>query len=217
MATRESRAERGRRRGEQIESRLLNDLRSARVTADVSQRGMASLLGWSQTEYGRLEGGLTANVSIPDVAAAASILGLELSADLHPYGDPIFDRGHQALIKRFRDNLAPAFRVIAEVPLPTPGDRRSWDLLLRLDGQLIGVEAETRLRDMQALVRRIRSRERDGGVDEIVLVLSATRLNRRMVGELRTALGARFATSPRAIVGALRTGRPLPGSGAILV
>ena len=107
--------------------------------------------------------------------------------------------------------------MVAEVPLPVPGDRRSWDLLLRLDDQLIGVEAETRIRDIQANVRRIRGRERDGGVDEIVIVLSDTRRNGDLVAELRLALGSRFNTSPRTLLSALRSGRRLPGSGLVLV
>lgn len=178
---------------------------------------MASLLGWSQTEYWRLEANRTSNVSISDLAAAFSILGHEMSADVHPMGDPIIDRGHQALIMRFRELLSAHFRVVAEAPLPYAGDRRSWDILLRLAGQLTGVEAETRIRDVQALVRRIRARERDGGVDHILVVLADTRINRRLVAELRVALGTRFAASPRAILGALRSGQPLPGSAVILI
>lgn len=145
------------------------------------------------------------------------MLGLELSAGLHPLGDPIRDRGHQALISRFRSQLSPAWRVAAEVPLPLPGDARSWDLLLKIGAQLIGVEAETRIRDVQLIVRRIRLRERDGGADEIVLALSASRTNRTLVNELREALGPRYGTSPRSTLVALRAGAALSGSGVILI
>ena len=98
------------------------------------------------------------------------MLGLELAVALHPVGDPVRDKGHQALLNRFRGQLSTGITVRAEVPLPSPGDPRAWDLVLRLEEVLIGVEAETRVRDLQALVRRIHQRQRDGGVDEIVLV-----------------------------------------------
>lgn len=98
-----------------------------------------------------------------------------------------------------------------------PGDPRVWDLLLRLADQVVGAEAETRIRDVQALVRRMRARQRDGGTDEVLLILSDSAVNRRLVGELREALGDDFATPPRALLAALREGRPLPGSGVILL
>jgi hypothetical protein len=83
------------------------------------------------------------------VSEIAALLGLELSAGLHVLGDPIADKGHQALIKRFRAVLGEAWRVVAEVPLPNPGDPRTWDLILRIPAQIVGVEAETRIRDVQ--------------------------------------------------------------------
>ena len=156
-------------------------------------------------------------VPLVRLSEIASVLGLELTLGLHPLGDPIRDRGHQALIARFVALVAGAYRIAREVPLPTPGDLRSWDVMLRLGELLIGVEAETRVRDIQALVRRIRARERDGGVGEILLVLADTAYNRRVVSELREALGERFKTSPRILLAALRAGRSLPGSGVILV
>lgn len=217
MATREARTERGRRRGERLTAWLLDELRTARLNADVSQRELASALGWSQSEYFRFENRRTRATSIIDISAVASLLGLELSAGLHPVGQPIRDKGHQALIRRFLAQISEAFRVLAEVPLPIPGDRRAWDLLLRLPQQLIGVEAETRIRDMQRLVRHVHQRERDGGVDAIVLLLAATRTNRELVDELRIALGPAYATLPRALLASLRSGQLLPGSGVVLL
>jgi hypothetical protein len=113
--------------------------------------------------------------------------------------------------------LAPTIKVVAEVPLPKPGDRRSWDLLLRIAQQRVGVEAETRIRDEQLLVRRVREREAAGGADQVLLVLAESAVNRRLLHDLLEALGSRFATPPRAILRALREGKPLPGSGVILI
>ena len=176
---------------------------------------MAAEVGWSQARYWRFEN--HPDPLLTEITQVASILRLELSAGLHRTGVAIADRGQQALLRRFRSMLSSQIRVMAEVPLPTPGDRRSWDLLLRIDAQLVGVEAETRIRDIQATVRRVRWRERDGGVDEILLVIARTRANRAVVEQLLEALGRRFTTSGRAIRHALAIGTPLPGSGILLI
>jgi transcriptional regulator with XRE-family HTH domain len=198
--------------------RLVAELSEARKTAGLSQESLASAIERSQSDLSRLERLVDADrVSFVEIAEAASLLGLELSAGLHLVGDPIRDKGHQALIKRFRALLSSAFRVFAEALLPLAGERRSWDLLLRLTDQVIGVEVETRIRDMQALVRRMHQRERDGGADEILLVLAATKTNRMLMSELVTALGPNFATPSRVILRALRNGERLPGSGVILL
>jgi transcriptional regulator with XRE-family HTH domain len=200
--------------------RTIEELRTARVTADLSQRAVARSLGWTHTDYYRFEKGLYRADSIVDVAAVASILGMELSLGLHPVGDGMRDKGHQALIGRFRALLGAQWRVAAEVPLRNAHDRRAWDLLLRLiapPGQLIGVEAETRVRDIQRLTRHVHERQRDGGADVVLVVLAATRSNAAVVEELRLALGSAFATPPRRILAALRASRPLIGSGVVLV
>ena len=147
----------------------------------------------------------------------AAGLGLELSAGLHPAGDPIRDKGHQALITRFRAMVGAAWRIAAEVPFPTPGDPRTWDLILRVAGQIVGVEAETRIRDVQALARRIHQREANGGVTAILVLLADTATNRRLVDQLREALGPSYQTQPRDLLAAFRRGQPLPGSGVVLL
>jgi len=163
----------------------------------------------------RLEFGTVPLIRLSEIA---SLLGLEVSVGLHPLGDPIRDAGQQLVAGRLLKNVAtPPYVVFREALLPLPGDRRAWDLLLRLGALRIGVEIETRIRDVQALVRRIRERERDGGVAEILIVLSDTAHNRRMVGRLRDALGPRYSTRSGLIIAALRAGVPVPGSGVILI
>lgn len=196
----------------------MSELVATRQTLNVSQRSLARELGCSQTALVRLERLVNIDrLSIVDVAEIASLLGLELGAGLYPVGDPLRDRGHQALLRRFRTVVAPTIRVAAEVQLSNSGDRRSWDLRLRITHQRVGVEAETRVRDVQWLVRRMRERETDGATDEVLLVLADTAVNRRLLPELLEALGPRFATPPRVILKSLRAGEPLPGSGVVLV
>ena len=101
MATHERPADRGRRVGVKAVNRLLSELREPRVGGDISARAMAQSLGWSASAYQRFEAGNVAT-TLTDVATVAALVGLELSVSLHPAGQPIRDRGHQALIARIR-------------------------------------------------------------------------------------------------------------------
>ncbi|MEO6349328.1 MAG: hypothetical protein ABIP53_01630 [Candidatus Limnocylindrales bacterium] len=160
-------------------------------------------------------------MSVVRLSEMASVLGLELSLGLHPIGDPVRDKGQLALGRRFDGLLAPVWRVTDETLLPNPGDRRAWDKLLRLTTSparhLVGVDLETRIRDVQALVRRTRERERDGRVDVILIVLSDSATNRRLVAQLRNSLGEGYGASGRTLLRALRDGLPLLGSGVVLI
>ena len=148
----------------------------------------------------------------------ASILGLKLTFDLYRVDEGVRDAGSQRLIERFLALLASGWRATREAPFPCLRDLRSWDVLIRLNMDYrVGVEAETRLRDIQELVRRIRQRELHGGADHIVVILSDSQHNRRYADEFRTALGPNYLTAPRDLLAALRTGRPLPASGVILL
>ena len=217
MATRETRLQHGRRLGTQTLRRLITELHNERELAGLSQRALARQLGISQSELSRLERFSFAAVPLVRISEIASILGLEISATLHRKGDAVRDSGQQSAIARFLGMVSPAYVSRREVLLPHVGDTRAWDLLLRLGALLVGVEVETRIRDVQALVRRIRERERDGGVDVVLLVVSDTAHNRALVGELREALGPRFATAPKLVMAALRAGRAVPGSAVLVV
>lgn len=199
-------------------ARIVAELVEARKTAGVSQRSIANLLGWSQSDLSRIERLVQpGSISLIDLSQCAAVLGLELSVGLHPAGEPIRDKGHQVLIRRFLQTVGTGWRVEREVPLPNLHDPRAWDVVLRIVDCIVGVEAETRIRDVQALVRRMRQRQRDGGTGVIVLVLAETAHNRRVLPELLEALGPEFATSPRVVLRALREGRAIPGSGVILL
>ena len=105
---------------------VLNGIRDQRVSLGVSQQNLSARLGCSQSEYSRFESGVQPEaIRLVRVAEVASLLGLDLSVSLHPAGDPVRDKGHQALIRRFSGELHGSFEVRAEVPFPGPGDPRS--------------------------------------------------------------------------------------------
>jgi transcriptional regulator with XRE-family HTH domain len=192
------------------------ELRRERQTANLSQRAVAAEIGWHQSALNRLERFDALNVPLVRIVEIAAVLGLDVSLGLHRIGDPIHDKASEALIARFLAIVSPAYRVVREALLPS-GGQRSWDVLLRLGAVLVGVELVTRVRDVQALVRLIRLRERDGGVDHVLLVLSDSAHNRAILAQLLDVLGPRFQTSPRDIGRALREGQPVAGSGVLVM
>src|SRR4051794_33797435 len=186
MGTRETRLQRGRRRGQDLARSVAAQLRDARFVAGVSQRECARQLGVSQSFISKFEANGAADPSLVRIAELAALLGLEPSLTLHPAGAPLRDKGHEALIARLTVRLAPNWAVTREAPFPTPGDPRWWDALMQRVGDryVLGVEFETRLRDMQAEVRRLHGRVRDGGADHVLLVLSDTAHNRAVARDL---------------------------------
>jgi transcriptional regulator with XRE-family HTH domain len=212
---------RGTRRGRFLVARSVAELNIARDSAALSHAELASALGWSQSAVRRH---LKNELDDPGVVALceiASVLGYEVSLGLHPIGDALRDKGQLEVGKRFDAILSDKWRATDETLLPGAGEQRAWDKLLRLVGAspryLVGVDIETRVHDIQALVRRTRGRQRDGMVDAILIVLADTAHNRRVVAELRQALGPDYAVSARKILGALRSGERLVGGGVVLV
>ncbi len=88
-----------------------------------------------------------------------------------------------------------------------PTDHRAWDATVAGPGWLLGVEAETRVRDLQALLRRIELKLRDGRVDGLLLVLSDTEHHRRLLRDEGATLRAQLPGSARRTLGALRAGQ----------
>jgi len=217
MVARDDRLRNGQVVADRVVSALVTELRTARQDANLSQAALAKRLGWSQTRYSLFERDLEP-ITVEDVCLAATVLGLKPRFDLYRVDEGLRDRGSEALIERFCALLSPRWSIKREAPFPELGDLRSWDVLIRL-GSLFraGIEAETRLRELEELVRRVRQRELHGRVDAIVLVLSRSGHNRAQLDELRTALGPDYATLPSNLVAALKAGRPLPGSGVMLL
>lgn len=217
MPTKESRLARGKRAGQLAADSIVGQLRDARLEANLSQATLAKHAGWPQSRYSRMEQSVQP-LAVEDMFVVAMLLGLRPKLELYRVEEGLRDQGSQALIARFRSILAGAWTATREAPFPTLGDLRSWDLLIRLGTTYrVGVEAETRLRDIQELVRRIRQRELHGGADHILIILSDSQHNRRHADELRSALGPDYTTHTADLLTALRAGTPLPGSGLILL
>lgn len=216
MATRERRNDRADRLADEALISLGRQLRIARLGSGLSQRTVEAATGVSHSEISRVERGRSRNVPLRSLVMIATSLGLVVPMRLYPEGDAIRDAGHARLLERLKARISPSLRWHTEVPLPTPGDRRSWDAVTGADDWRAGVEAETVIDDSQALERRLSLKRRDGGVDHVILLIADTRRNRRALA----AAPAAFSDLPldtRQIMTALAAGRDPGGSGIVIL
>jgi transcriptional regulator with XRE-family HTH domain len=218
MAGRQRQAELGAARGRTIVADITGEARAARLAHGLSQADVARALRLSRSRYSRIERGLSPELSFQTASRMMAVLGLELSARAHPVGEPIRDAAHAALLGRLRTRLHPSLQWRTEVPLPLPGDRRAWDAVItERGGWRVGVEAETRPRDLQALERRLAIKARDGDMDTILLLLANTRHNRDLVRGRPAEWGDRFPLAGRRALELLGAGVRPPGDSVVLL
>ena len=215
MTTRESEAARGERRSRLLRQRTSDELGSARRSIGLSLRAVSRKLGVSVDRLIRVERGDPTTLTVDLAARYASILGLQLAVSLHPIGNAIRDKGHLALIERFRLRLPATVRWRTEAPIPITGDPRSADGMASTALLDYLVEAETHVGDFQALERRIFAKARDIGADRVVLLLADTRHNRRLVNEL-AGIRQRFPVDMRSWFRAVAAGED-PGGDALVI
>jgi transcriptional regulator with XRE-family HTH domain len=216
MPGRERARERASLRTARVLVGLGEELRGVRLRAGLRQADVARAVGCSQVEISRIERGLHKRLSIDALARTAAAVGLDLSLRLYPAGPPLRDAGHLALLGRFRARISPDFAWATEVPLPLVGDKRAFDALLTKPGLMIAVEAEMRLRDLQALQRRLELKKRDGAVDRLILLVPDTRSNRDAIRAAGEGLEAAFPAGTRLVMSALAVCRD-PGTDGLVV
>ena len=212
MGARERRVDAGAARGRALATTVLAELRSARIDRGLGGADVAREVGISQSQFSRIERGLSESLSIEQASRLLAAVGLDLSVRAYPGGEPLRDAAHAALISRFRAELHPSLRFMTEVAFPGPGDRRAWDVVVLGTGWRHGVEAETRPRDRQGLERRLALKLRDGDVSSMSLLLLDSRYNRDFVRAHRDVL----AVPGRRALELLRAGVN-PGGNAIIL
>src|SRR5262245_4361969 len=143
MATSERRTAQSERLADELIGSLGRQLRIARVGNGLSQRSLEPATGLSHAEISKIERGRMANVPLRSLIRLAVAVGLGMPGRLYPSGDAIRDAGHARLLARFRAELHATLRWRTEVPLPIPGDLRSWDAITGGIDWRVGVEAET--------------------------------------------------------------------------
>jgi transcriptional regulator with XRE-family HTH domain len=217
MSARETRHAHAARRTRDALASIGRELHLGRTQHALSQRAVGATARCSRSMVSRVERGLVPELSLADAAAMLAAVGLDLAFRAVPGGDPVRDAGHAALLARFRARLHPALRWATEVPLPIPGDRRAWDALVAGSTWRLGVEAEMRPTDLQALERRLALKQRDGGVDHVLLLLANSVANRRFVQAQESALRSRFPVSGSRAMTLLAAGEQPPGDALALL
>jgi transcriptional regulator with XRE-family HTH domain len=215
MATRERPADRGRRRAKNALERLGREHRQARIGAGLSLRAVGDAAGTSHQRVLRFEHGTLHRPSIDDVGAWCEVVGLELAIRAYPAGDPLRDAGQLRLLERLRRRVHPSLGWQTEVALAIEGDRRAWDAVVSGPGWQAAVEAETVLRDVQALERRLNVKRRDGRAGEVLLVIADTAANRVAFAAASGSFPG-FDRRARRVLAALQAGHD-PGGDAIVL
>ena len=216
MGARDSAGDRGRRRGLRLLQELTSDGREARVAANLTQEQVGSAIGLSDSRISLLERGEFESVPFVVVAEYLNAVGMALSARAYPAGRGLRDAAQLALLARFRSLTSPLFLWRTEVPMPIRGDLRAWDAGLVRGELRIGIDAETRIRDAQAVDRRVMLKLRDSGWDRAILLMAGTRTNRRVVSEFANALRANFPVPQASALRALAAGDD-PGGNCLIV
>lgn len=204
-------------RGRSLARTLLDELHNARLDRGLSGGLVAQAVGLSASQYSRIERGVSDDLSIQLASRLLAAVGLELSVRAFPAGEPLRDAAHVALLGRFRKHLHRSLRFRTEVPLPNPADRRAWDAVVSGPSWSVGIEAETRPRDRQALERRLALKIRDGGTDHVVLLLLDSRYNRDFVRAQNDVLSERFPLPGRRALELLAAGANPEASSLVLL
>ena len=208
MASREGTDQRAARVAQERVEQATREIRRARLGAGMSQAAVARRVGVSRPRVSRIERGVEPGVPAELLIRMAAVVGLDLAVKAYAGPDPALDAPQREVIRRLGLRLGPAWRYRTEVVLPLIGDKRAWDSVWshRSTERVVHVEAEARLGDIQALLRRIALKRRDGGATRLVLVVADTRHNRAVIRAARAELAAAFPADVRHAMACLRRG-----------
>ena len=218
MANRIRIVEQAQRRALRQRQELGIDLREARLAAGLRQEDVGQALGWTHARVGRIERATSQRVTLDDLALVAACVGLSFSGRFFPAAGRLRDAAQLSMINRYRELAAPGRWITRlEAPVGLPGDQRAFDLLLFRGELRIMHEFISRLRDVQAQIRRLSVKQADASEARLVLVIAATHANRRAVAEAGGALRDSFPLSTRAVLAALRAGTDPGGNGIVFL
>lgn len=218
MSTRERPADRGRRLAHRSIAGILDELLRARTALGISQQAIADAIGVSRSTVGRLERGEIADPKLEEMCAVAAVLGLSLRMNVYPEGEPLHDRVQLRLLESFRGRLHPSIAWRTEVPLPIQGDRRAWDAVAIADDGWTGVEAISRMGEVDGVLRRANQKQRDDPrIARVVLVVGDTVRNREALRVGASAIRAEYPLDTRATMAALAAGRSPALSGVVIL
>jgi len=211
--------DRGTRKGIRSIRFIGEEFRDQRLALGHSQRVVAEGGQISRARLSRIEGGKVPGLPILEAAQIAGTLGLDFVIRVYPGAEPLRDSARSARLLRLLKQTQTPLTYALEVPLPALPDRpeqRAWDAVIRGDGKRTAVELEMRLRDGQALERRLNLKRRDDPTEAFVLLVADTRTNRRVLVEHPDLFSDLPRLRPSRVHAAL-SGGAHPPSGILLV
>lgn len=196
---------------------VLGDMRAAREGSGLTQASVGRALRVSHQLISMWERG----VAMPDpiqLARHGAAVGLDVSLRAYPGGSPLRDAAQLKLLRLAREAIGSAWRWRTEVPVSSdPLDRRAFDAVIGRGSVRIGLEAISRLTDVQSQVRAITLKQEAAHIGRVVIVLAGTRHNRAALRQAEPTLRPAFPLGQRAILAALRAGEEPSANGVLLV
>jgi transcriptional regulator with XRE-family HTH domain len=194
------------------------EFRERRLELDLTQEQVAHSCRISRVHYAKLERGYS-GMTILELDRIAAVLGLSPSIRLYPAGPGLRDAGQMRRLRGLLGHVRRPLTFRLEVPLPRRTDHvelRAWDAVLFGGGSRTAIEMEMRIRDGQALLRRIDLKRRDDPTEGLLLLIADTRGNRQTLAEFGPMLQHLPRLRPSKVCAALEAGRH-PGTGIVLV
>jgi transcriptional regulator with XRE-family HTH domain len=204
-------------RARRLKAELGTELREARLGRGLRLVDIARAESTSASHISRIERGLTADLSVLQIARYGAVVGLKFHARFYPAGGGLRDAAQLDLLRRLRARIGDRWRWQLEAPLNIAGDLRAFDALLSNRSATIAVEAITRLRDAQAQLRAANLKQRDGNVPRLVLLIKGTQHNRGALASGADVLATTFPLGTRATLNALSEGADPGDNGIVLL
>lgn len=215
--TKRSRRAAGRRANEQLH-RMAIEIRNARSSLALSRNQVARLASVAPSTVQRLEAG-SLDTGVGTLVDVMMAVGLNLVLNAYPGRGPrLRDSGQLELAAQLLGLAAPYWTGRLEVSAGQHGE--SADLVLYGAEEVIHIEIERRIVDLQGQLRpALRKREviasRTDRPVRLVMAIEDGRRNRAVI-ELHLPLIRRsFPADSRAVLAALRSGRPLESDGLL--
>jgi len=196
---------------------IVGDVRQTRISIGLSIQSAAASVGLHRSTFGRIERNELEEVTIEQLALACAAVGNHLSLRAYPADDPARDAGQLRLLTRFRARLPARVSLRTEVPMPIPADSRALDGLIAIGAARIGVEAEAKLGDIQAIDRRAQLKRRDARLDRLILLVADTRGNREALDRHRAALRESYPLDTKEVLAALTRGEAPAADGIVVL
>ncbi len=160
------------------------------------------------------------NLSIVAAARVSAVLGLDLAVRTYPGANSLRDAAHGARLGRVLVHVRAPLAYKLEVLLPRndshPYEQRAWDALVTGHDKRTGFEMEMRIRDAQAMERRIELKRRDDPVDSLVVLVADTKHNRQVIRESPWLFNGLARLTFRELTRLLRSGQHPPSAVALV-